>query len=74
MRVKLFIFLLLQLFIVATWAKPHPMEAEIPALANTDILSETTTIATESEWESYEDSEKEEGEVSILSEVFIQYF
>lgn len=74
MRVKLFIFLLLQVFIVATWAKPHPMEADIPALAKTDISSDTTTIATESEWESYEDSEEEEGEVSILSVVFIQFF
>ena len=74
MRVKLFIFLLLQLYIVTTWAKPHPMEAEIPTQANKDILSETTTIATESEWESYEELVEEEGEMSILSVVFIQFF
>lgn len=62
MRVKLFICLVLQLCIVATWAKPH--QIDVPT-----ILSETATITLGSEWESY--SEEEEGEVSIFNEVFI---
>lgn len=74
MRVKLFIFLVLQLCFVATWAKPHPMDAEVQTNGNKEILSETATVATGSEWESYEGSEEGEGKVSIFSVVFIQFY
>ena len=71
MRVKFFIVLLLQVCVVATWAKPHPMDADVPT---NNEFRETTIIATDSQWESYSaDSGEKEGNVLCSSVVFIQF-